>query len=133
MNSLTISQIARLTDVPVATIRFYERTGLIAEPPRRASGYRQYPPEAVNVLRFVRHAKELGFTLHEIRELCELTQQGDAGASKVKAIVEAKLAVVDDKLAELKQVRRKLNSLIALCPGNGPLEACPIVAALSRQ
>lgn len=133
MTGLTISQIAQLAGVPIATIRFYERTGLIAEPPRGTSGYRQYPPEAVKLLRFVRHAKELGFTLHEIRQLCALTQCGHAEATQIKAVVAAKMATVDERLAELTQIRQKLEVLIELCPGYGSSDACPIVAALEKQ
>ena len=72
MGSLTIGQLAKGAGVGVETLRFYEREGLIAEPERRASGYRQYPPEAVDLVRFIRHAKELGFTLKEIQELLDL-------------------------------------------------------------
>lgn len=133
MTSLTISQVAQLADVPIATIRFYERTGLIAEPPRRASGYRQYPPEAVKLLRFVRHAKELGFTLNEIRQLCALTRCGHTDAKQIKAAVAAKMAAVDEQLAELTQIRRRLEALIDLCPGYGSPDACPIVAVLENQ
>ncbi len=67
MKPLMIGKVARRAGVGVETIRFYEREGLIAEPPRRESGYRQYPEEAVSRVRFIRRAKELGFTLKEIK------------------------------------------------------------------
>ena len=72
MQSLTIGRLARRVGVGVETLRFYEREGLIAEPPRRPSGYRDYPPETVDRNLFIRRAKELGFTLKEINELLEL-------------------------------------------------------------
>lgn len=73
MEALTIGQLARHAGVGVETIRFYEREGLLAEPERRPSGYRQYPAEVVRRVRFIRHAKELGFTLREIQGLLELS------------------------------------------------------------
>ena len=69
MKPLTIGQVARQAEVGVETVRFYERKGLLAEPPRKASGYRQYDDAAVNRIRFIKRAKELGFTLTEIKEL----------------------------------------------------------------
>ena len=67
MHALTIGQVAREAHVGIDTVRFYEREGLIEEPPRRPSGYRQYPPETVQRVRFIRRAKDLGFTLTEIQ------------------------------------------------------------------
>jgi MerR family copper efflux transcriptional regulator len=72
MESLTIGRVARLAEVGVETIRFYERQGLIQEPPRRESGYRQYPKDTIQRVRFIKRAKDLGFTLKEIRELLVL-------------------------------------------------------------
>ena len=72
MKTFTIGQVAREAGVGVETVRFYEREGLIEEPSRRASGYRQYGDETVLVLKFIRRAKELGFTLKEIRSLMDL-------------------------------------------------------------
>ncbi len=72
MKPLTIGKVASRAGIGIETIRFYEREGLIAEPPRRESGYRQYPEVAVSRLRFIRHAKELGFSLKEIKELFAL-------------------------------------------------------------
>ncbi|MCH8048022.1 MAG: MerR family transcriptional regulator, partial [Planctomycetes bacterium] len=72
VNSLTIGQLARRAEVGVETVRFYEREGLLEEPARRPSGYRQYDEGVVDRLRFIRRAKQLGFTLKEIRELLSL-------------------------------------------------------------
>lgn len=72
MESLTIGKVARLAEVGVETIRFYEREGLIEEPSRGESGYRQYPKETIQRLRFIKRAKDLGFTLREIKELLAL-------------------------------------------------------------
>lgn len=135
--SLTISRLAERAGVGIDTVRYYERAGLLPAPPRRASGYRDYPADSVQRLRFIRRAKELGFTLTEISELLELSgQRGETGKRSVRAVkkaAEAKLAVVDHKLAELQRVRDGLHRLIEACPGHGALHDCPILQALSGE
>lgn len=132
MYSLTISKLARQAGVGIDTVRYYERCGLLAEPPRRASGYRDYPAGTVKRLRFIRRAKELGFSLEEVSDLLALSVQRERGVKGVKAAALAKLALVDTKLRELRRVRSGLRTLIAACPGHGPLDACPILKALSQ-
>ncbi|HKY90757.1 MAG TPA: MerR family DNA-binding protein, partial [Nevskiaceae bacterium] len=97
---------------------------------RRASGYRAFPPETVERLRFIRKAKDLGFTLEEIAELLALSAQRDRGVKGVKASAESKLSIVEEKIRELERVRDGLRTLIKACPGHGPLEGCPILQAL---
>lgn len=133
MTSLSISQLAAQAGVPIDTVRYYERSGLIAEPPRRPSGYRQYPPETVKRLRFIRRAKDLGFTLEEVGELLELSRHPADDMQGLKNAARAKLAVVEAKLAELRRVQRGLRKLIDACPGHGALRRCPILDALSRE
>lgn len=133
MHTLSISEIARRAGVGVDTVRYYEREGLIPEPPRRPSGYRDYPVAVVNRLRFIRRAKELGFSLAEITELLSLSATRHADMRGVKRKAEAKLEQVEQKIAELNRVRRGLKTLIAACPGHGELDHCPIVAALSQD
>jgi MerR family copper efflux transcriptional regulator len=132
---LTISRLAERAGVGIDTVRYYERAGLLPAPPRRASGYRDYPADAVRRLRFIRRAKELGFTLTEIGELLELSEprDGKRGMRAVKRAAETKLAVVEHKLAELQRVRDGLQQLIEACPGHGPLQGCPILQALSGE
>ncbi len=131
MSSMTIGQVAKLADVGVETLRFYEREGLIEEPPRRASGYRQYPTHTVDRVRFISRAKELGFTLKEIKELMSLRDGGGKRRGEVRAIAEAKMRDIDQKLARLQAMRSALYSLIETCAcGTGPL-ACPILEALN--
>ena len=131
MSSMTIGQVAKLADVGVETLRFYEREGLIEEPPRRASGYRQYPTHTVDRVRFISRAKELGFTLKEIKELMSLRDGGGKRRGEVRAIAEAKMRDIDQKLARLQAMRSALYSLIETCAcGTGRL-ACPILEALN--
>lgn len=130
---LTIGSVARRAGVGIDTIRYYERQGLLPPPQRRASGYRDYGEAAIERLRFIRRAKDLGFTLDEIRELLVLSADRERGVRDVKRRAEARLAGVEDRIRELQKVRRGLKQLIAACPGHGPLEHCPILRALGGE
>jgi len=131
MPSMTIGRLAKEAGVNIDTIRYYERNGLIPEPVRRASGYREYEIADVRRLRFIVRAKDLGFTLAEIAELMSLSADRDVGGVKRRA--EKRLEQVEGKIKELQRVRRGLKTLIDACPGHGDLERCPIVAALSGE
>lgn len=130
MTSMTIGRVAKLAGVGVETIRFYEREGLIEEPPRRASGYRQYPTDTVDQLRFIRRAKELGFTLKEVKELMSLRDGGGTRRGEVRKIAEARMRDIDQKLARLQAMRRALSGLVESC-ACGRRPACPILEALN--
>ena len=131
MATMTIGRLAKKAGVNIDTIRYYERNGLLPEPVRRASGYREYEPADVRRLRFIMRAKDLGFTLAEIGELLSLSADRDVRGVKRRA--EQRLEQVDYKIKELQRVRRGLKTLIDACPGHGDLERCPIVAALSGE
>lgn len=133
MGSLTIGQVARQAGVGVETIRFYEREGLIAEPARRESGYRQYGPEAVTRIRFVRHARDLGFSLKEIRELLELRVHPESSCADVRARVRSKIEDVESKMASLARMKAALARLELRCGGQGPTSDCPILEELDRD
>ena len=131
MPTMTIGRLAKQAGVNIDTIRYYERNGLIPEPGRRASGYREYELSDVKRLRFILRAKDLGFTLAEIGELLSLSADRDVRGVKRRA--EQRLEQVEHKIKELQRVRRGLKTLIDACPGHGDLERCPIVAALSSE
>jgi MerR family copper efflux transcriptional regulator len=133
MKPLTIGQVARQAGVGVETVRFYEREGLLAEPQRRPSGYRQYGEEVVARLRFIRRAKELGFTLKEIAELLSLRLDPDAKPADVKRRAEAKLADIEAKVRTLRRMQKALSKLTAACGGHGKIGDCPILDALERD
>lgn len=133
MQSLTIGQVARAAHIGVETLRFYEREGLIAEPPRRRSGYRQYPPDTVRRVRFIRRAKDLGFTLNEIGELLSLRVQRNTTCADVRAMARAKIADIDAKLDEFGKIKSALEQLASSCRGKGPTSACPILDALDQE
>src|SRR5947209_4627794 len=117
---LTIGQLATRAGVGVETIRFYEREGLLAEPERLASGYRQYPPEAVDRVRFIRRAQRLGFTLKDAKELLNLRDDPDASRADVRERAVAKLADIEARIRELEGMRADLGRLVAACDGGGP-------------
>lgn len=130
MESVTIGQLAREAGVGVETVRFYEREGLLAEPPRKRSGYRQYPPEAIARVRFIRRAKDLGFTLREITELLELRIDPSKSCADVRALAKSKIADVDAKLADLTRIKAALEILARACRGTGPTSECPILDSM---
>ena len=130
---LTIGRVARAAGVTIDTIRYYEREGLLPVPARRLSGYRDYTPDAVARLRFIRRAKELGFSLPEIRELLALSADRERGVRGVKQRAEARLVGIERRIRGMKRVQRGLKNLIDACPGRGALESCPILTALSHE
>ena len=133
MKMLTIGQIARRAGVGVETVRFYERQGLLEEPERRESGYRQYTEEVVYRLRFIRRAKELGFTLKEIRELMAFRRDPSATRADVRQQAKAKIADIEAKIRDLQRMKEALHKLTASCRGHGPASGCPILEALDGQ
>lgn len=133
MQSLTIGEVAKAAEVAVETVRFYEREGLIAEPPRRRSGYRQYPPDTVRRLQFIRRAKELGFTLKEIGELLDLRVDPERRCADVRALAKTKMADIEAKMLDLARIQAALTELVRTCRGKGPTSACPILDALDEQ
>jgi len=125
--------VAKKASVGVETIRFYERGGLIDEPPRRPSGYRQYPPSVVPRLRFIRAAKDLGFTLPEIRELLALRVESQARCGDVKRLAAAKIADIEARIASLRRMLQALTKLAKSCDEGKPTSECPILEALGRE
>ena len=132
MESMTIGKLAKRAGVGVETIRFYERKGLLPEPPRRYSGYREYPESAIDRVRFIRRAKELGFTLKEIGELLELRIRPGTTCRQISDQATAKIADIEEKIRSLEAMRSALEKLAADCPASGPTSECPILGALEE-
>ena len=130
MSGLTIGRLAHAAGVAVETVRFYERRGLIADPPRRSSGYREYPQDTLRRLRFIRGAKELGFSLREIEELLALRRESAASCPEVRAQIAGKLGDVRERIRGLRRIARALKELDALCESTDPLGDCPILDLL---
>lgn len=132
-STLTIGQVAKQTRVAVETLRYYEREGLVEEPPRRESGYRQYPEWVVKRIHFIKRAQELGFSLKEIAELFALRVDPATPALVVKERTIAKLADIERKIEDLVRMKRALEEITHLCTGEGPVSQCPILDALDQQ
>ena len=113
-------------------MRFYERQGLLEEPPRRESGYREYGDEAVAQLRFIKRAKRLGFTLREIKELLSLHGDPSTPAPDVKRRVEAKIADIEAKVKALQKMKKALVKLTTACNEHGPSSQCPLLEAIGQ-
>jgi Hg(II)-responsive transcriptional regulator len=124
---LRIGALAKAAGVGVETVRFYERKGLLLEPPRALSGYRQYPPDTVDRLRFIRRAQRLGFSLHEISELLDLRVNEVAACGEVEVRAQAKLSEVSEKIAELQSIEAALMRLVSACEAREATSDCPIM------
>jgi MerR family copper efflux transcriptional regulator len=133
MRILSIGQVARQAGVGVETVRFYEREGLLEEPPRRASGYRQYPEQVVKRIHFIKCTQQLGFSLKEIAELLQLRVDAETSCEVVKRRTEAKIAEMEQKMVELQRMRHALLQVHSLCTGQGPTGHCPMLEALDQQ
>jgi Hg(II)-responsive transcriptional regulator len=133
MAAIRTGELARQAGVGVETLRFYERQGLLPEPPRRASGYRDYPPESVGLVRFIRRAQAIGFTLKEVRDLLALREIPRATCGDVVALARHKLTEIDAKLADLHSMRAALAGLLEGCTGTPPIARCPIIESLAGE
>jgi MerR family mercuric resistance operon transcriptional regulator len=127
---MTIGQVARRVGCGVETIRFYERQGLIEQPSKPDAGYRRYPDETIERVRFIRRAQNLGFSLREIEELLSLRADPLADCADVRRRASAKLQEAERKIAELERICEALGRLISACPGQGALRACSILDAM---
>jgi len=126
---MRIGTAAEQAGVNVQTLRYYERRGLLPRAPRRLSGYREFPEDAVHVVKFVKRAQDLGFTLDEIDTLLRLRRDRRRDRARVRAVAAQRIAQIDRKLAELEAMKKALAHLVHRCRGGGALE-CPIIEAL---
>ena len=128
--TLTIGRLAKQAAVGIDTVRFYERRGLLPEPPRTAAGYRLYTNDTIARIRFIRRAKLLGFNLDEIGNLLNLHDRGGQ-KSAVKQLTQRKLDQIDAKIADLSKIRDVLRELASECSGTGDVKGCPIIETLA--
>lgn len=130
---LTMGALAAAAEVGRETVRFYERKGLIPEPPRTRHGHRRYPVESVGRLRFIRRAQAIGFTLAEIGELLALRVDEVAACEQVEARAREKLVDVADKVNELRQMESALQRLVEACQAREPTSDCPILQEFDER
>lgn len=127
----SIGELSRRSGVHIETIRYYEKSGLLPEPPRSAGGHRVYSHDHSRRLSFVRRGRELGFTLDEIRNLLGLVDGGYT-CGQVKNAAVTHLKEIRNKIADLRRMERTLTKTVADCEG-GAAPECPIVEVLSRE
>jgi len=129
---MRIGEVACEAAVNIQTLRYYERRGLLERPRRSPSGYRSYPAETVRVVRFVKRAQELGFSLSEVGELLRLRGGRARSRERIRARAEARLRDVDDRLRSLAAMRAALSALVDSCRC-GARPECPILEALEDE
>ncbi len=126
---LSIGGVARRSGVKIETIRFYERIGLLAPPPRTAGGHRVFGEAEVKRLNFVRRARELGFTLGQVRDLLALADGREDSCAEVERLGRAQLDATRGRIADLARMEAVLAEMVARCAG-GTVPDCPILEAL---
>ncbi|KHF41442.1 MerR family transcriptional regulator [Halalkalibacter okhensis] len=129
MEGLTIGQVAKQADVNIETIRYYERRGLISEPPRNESGYRKFAKEVVKDIQFIKRTQDLGFTLEEIKTLLSASKNDeDFHSEEIYEYATNKVTEIESKIRNLHQMKALLEDLAEKCPGSGvPKNECPII------
>ena len=127
LGDLTIGKLAEQAGVNIETIRYYQRRGLLDEPKKPLSGFRRYPSAMAKRVRFIKRAQGFGFTLEEVTGLLRLDAAG--ACAETRELAAHKLALIDEKLAELGAIREGLAALVAKC-GRGGQRPCPIIQML---
>jgi len=128
----TIGLLSRRTGVNIETIRYYERIGLIAPPPRTASGRRVFGQDEERRLAFIRHARELGFDIATIRDLLALQGMPEASCSDVSRLAKSQLRAVESRIKRLMVLQAELARMIRRCAG-GRVANCRIIEALTES
>jgi MerR family mercuric resistance operon transcriptional regulator len=127
-----IGEAADRAGVNVQTLRYYERRGLLRKPARRASGYREFADDAVRVVRFIKRAQDLGFSLDEVEELLRLRRSSGRSRQRIRTVAEERIRQIEDKIAELERMKGALRTLVHSCHKGDTLE-CPIIDALDGE
>jgi len=128
---MNIGEAARASGVSAKMIRHYESVGLFPQAPRTESGYRQYGDRDLSTLRFIRHSRDLGFSIEQIRELLDLWQNRRRPSRQVKALAQAHIEELDEKLKELQAMKATLEHLVHSCHGDERPD-CPIIEGLAE-
>jgi MerR family mercuric resistance operon transcriptional regulator len=136
MKGLKIGELARKVKVNIETIRYYEKRGLIPQPPRKKQefgshpGFRLYPETTIERLQFIHRAKELGFTLKAIRRLLSIADGQESACKEVADFAKEKISEIESKIRDLTQMQEMLKKLQTLCMLNKNLSDCPIIESL---
>lgn len=130
--SFSIGQLASAAQTPSATIRYYEKIGLLSTPSRTGSNYRQYSQEDLDRLAFVRRAREIGFTIDQVRSLLAFSDQRDADCCAVMGMTSEHLHAIEQKIADLVVLKEQLANMLASCHG-GTVADCRIIDTLQPR
>lgn len=133
MDRLTIGEGAKQAQARIGTLRYYERLGLVAPPPRNGANYRLYPPETVRHVQCIKHAQQRGCSLKEITELLALRSIPETPCADIRTRTEAKIDTIEAKIRALHAMKQALTQLVAACPGEGAVTDCPMLEALDAE
>ena len=128
---LTIGKLAQAAGVNIETIRYYQRRGLLDEPPKRLGGHRRYAPVQARRVRFIKRAQALGFALDEVSTL--LTLDSACSCAQTRALASHKRGLIERKMADLAAMHQALGELIQQCDAGGSTKPCPIIDVLERD
>lgn len=129
---LAIGDLARRAGYAVQTVRYYEQTGLMPEPARTEGRQRRYSEAHLRRLLFIRHARDLGFEVSDIRSLLDLSAQPNQSCAAVDAITRTHLRAIDDKIARLKALRTEVSRMLREC-AKGRIAECKVIDVLANQ
>lgn len=130
LRNYSIGNLAKRTGVKVVTIRYYEKIGMLPEPPRSEGGQREYDNNHLRRLSFIKRSRELGFSLAEVRALLQLEHTAEASCDEVKALTLEHIDDIRSKIADLKRMERVLKEMAAQCD-QGTISGCPILDTLA--
>ncbi|RMF45297.1 MAG: heavy metal-responsive transcriptional regulator [Planctomycetota bacterium] len=129
----TISQLARAAGVPTTTVRYYERIGVVRPEDRSAGNYRLYSDESLRKLQFIRAAQAIGFTLDDIKKLLAAEDGNVPRCGDVQPLIKDRLADVEQKLHDLQEVQRVLQSALRKCNRSRPTDPCCVIESIRRS
>ena len=128
MSNISIGKLAEACGVNIDTVRYYERKELLCPEERTPSGYRRYSQDSIKRLRSIRKTQSLGFTLREIKNLLELTEQEGADCADIRDCARQKISEIEPRIEDLLKIKNGLEELASYCPGRGkPLDECTIL------
>jgi Hg(II)-responsive transcriptional regulator len=132
MDCMRTSELAGQAGVNTETLRYYERRGLLTQPPRTSGGYRDYPTTAVDLLRFIKRAQELGFTLDEVEELLHLNHGGPDSCDAARELAESRRTDLEARIEDLQRMRDSLTELVDTCDLPRADRSCPLLEAIEN-
>jgi len=130
---MRIGELAKLARCPVETVRYYEKAGLLPAPRRSSGNYREYGPDHVERLSFIRRCRSLDMSLSEVQALLDAIRHPDADCAPVNALIDEHAAHVTTRIAELRLLKSELDAIRAHCSGTHPVKSCGVLESLGRS